>query len=89
VASGAGNVEVIFGLDTHNFRGTVGQGNWIREDSVVTCLDFLDHPVVKTSPSNAGGTGSISGQVAKIPHASQPEQNVKQNQCFNRFDKDF
>jgi len=55
----------------------------------VTCLDFLGHPVVKTSPSNAGGTGSISGQVAKIPHASQPEQNVKQNQCFNRFDKDF
>ena len=48
---------------THNFRGTVGQGNWIREDSVVTCLDFLGHPVVKTSPSNAGGTSSISGQV--------------------------
>lgn len=47
MASGAGNV-VIFDLDMHNFRGTIGQGNWIREDSIVTCLDFLGHPVVKT-----------------------------------------
>ena len=30
-------------------------------------------PVVRTSPSNARGAGSIPGQGAKIPHASWPE----------------
>ena len=35
--------------------------------------DFPGGPVVKTSPSNAGGTGSISGQGAKIPHSSGPK----------------
>ena len=35
--------------------------------------------MVKTILSNAGGTGSIPGQEAKIPHASQPKnQNIKQ-----------
>ena len=38
-------------------------------------------PVVKTSPANAGGAGSVSGQGAKIPHALKPKsQNIKQNQ---------
>ena len=32
--------------------------------------DFPGSPVVKTSPANAGGAGSIPGQGAKIPHAS-------------------
>ena len=41
--------------------------------------DFPGSPVVKTSPSNAGGVGSIPGQGAKIPHALQPNnQNIKQ-----------
>ena len=35
--------------------------------------------MVKASPSNAGGAGSIPGQGEKIPHASWP-QNVKQKQ---------
>ena len=30
-------------------------------------------PVVKTSPSNAGGMGSIPGQEAEISHASWPK----------------
>ena len=34
--------------------------------------DFPGVPVVKTSLSNAGGAGSISGQEAKIPHATEP-----------------
>ena len=35
--------------------------------------------MVKISPSNAGITGSISGQETKIPHASRPKnQNIKQ-----------
>ena len=52
--------------------------------------DFPGGPVVKTSPSNAGVAGSISGQGAKIPHASRPKnQNVKQKQYCNKFDKDL
>ena len=40
--------------------------------------DFPGGPVVKTSPSNAGGEGSIPGQGAKIPHPSWPKnQNVR------------
>ena len=34
--------------------------------------DFLSGLAVKTSPSNAGGAGSIPGRGAKIPHASPP-----------------
>ena len=46
--------------------------------------------MVKTSPSNAGGAGSIPGQEAKIPHAVQAKkQNIKQKQYCNRFDKHF
>ena len=45
--------------------------------------------MVKTSPSNAGGAGSIPGGAAKIPHASQPKnQNIKQKQYCNKF-RDF
>ena len=35
---------------------------------------FPGGPVVKTSPSSAGGAGLIPGQGAKIPHASQPKK---------------
>ena len=46
--------------------------------------------MVKTSPSNAGGAGSIPGRRAKIPHASGPEnQNIKHKQYCNKFNKDF
>ena len=44
--------------------------------------------MVKTSPSSAGGEGSIPGQGAKIPHASRPK-NVKQKQYCNKFNKAF
>ena len=40
--------------------------------------DFPGGPVVKTLPSNAGGTGSIPVWGAKIPHAFWPRnQNIK------------
>ena len=39
--------------------------------------DFPGGPVFKTSPSNAEGTGSIPGQRAKIPHASQQKKKKK------------
>ena len=46
--------------------------------------------MVKTSPSNAGGTGSIPGEGTKILHAFWPKnQNVKQKQYCNKFNKDF
>ena len=51
---------------------------------------FPGGPVVKTLPSNAGGAGSIPGRGAEIPHASWPKnQNVKQKQYCNKFNKDF
>ena len=52
--------------------------------------DFPGGPMVKMSPSNAGGVDSIPGRAAKIPHASQPKnQNIKQKQHCNKFNKDF
>ena len=46
--------------------------------------------MVKTSPSNAWGAGSISGQGARIPHFSRPkDQNIKQKQYSNKSNKDF
>ena len=55
-----------------------------------TCRDFPGGSVVKTSPSSAGGVGSIPGQGAEIPCASWPKnQNIKQKQYCNKFNKDF
>ena len=52
--------------------------------------DFPDGPVLKTSPFNSGGVGSIPGGGTKMPHASQPKnQNIKQKQYCNKFNKDF
>ena len=46
--------------------------------------------MVKISPSNAGGEGSIPGWGAKIPYALQPKnQSIQQKQCCNKFSKDF
>ena len=35
---------------------------------------FPDGPVVKTSPSKAGGVSLIPGQGIKIPNASEPKK---------------
>jgi len=58
--------------------------------------DFLGGPVVRTSPSNAGGVGLIPGGRVMIPHASQQKkkrkeknQNIKQKQYCNKFNKDL
>ena len=46
--------------------------------------------MVKTLPSNVGGMGLIPGQGAEIPHVLRPEnQNIKQKQYFNKFNKYF
>ena len=39
--------------------------------------DFPGGPVVKTPPSNEGGTGSIPGRGTKIPHAAWRNQKKK------------
>ena len=49
-------------------------------------------PVVKTSPSSAGGVGLIPGWEAKIPHASWQKKKKKKNQkkqCCNKFNNNF
>ena len=52
--------------------------------------DFPGGPVVDASPPNAGGTDSLPGWGAKMPHASQPEyQNMKQEQSCDKFSEDF
>ena len=38
------------------------------------CRDFPGGPLVKTSPSNAGGVGSIPGRGTKIPYDSGPKK---------------
>ena len=52
--------------------------------------DFPGSPLVKSSPFNAGDMGLIPDQRAKIPHNSWPKnQNIKQKQYCNKFNKDF
>ena len=59
--------------------------------SVSNHRDFPTGPVVRTLPSNAGGAVSTTlDWEAKIPHALQWKiQNIKQNQYYNKFNKDF
>ena len=46
--------------------------------------------MVKTSTSSAGGAELIPVQLTKMPHALWPKnQNVKQKQYCNKFNKDF
>ena len=64
-------------LRTCELKRTLGRG-------------FSGGPVVKALPSNAGGAGSIPNQGTKMPHASWPiNQNVKQKQYCNKFNKDL
>lgn len=53
--------------------------------------DFPGSPVVKTSPSKAGGVGSTPGRGPKVPHTrtARTTPNTKQKECCNRFNKDF
>ena len=47
--------------------------------------DFPSGPVVKTSPSNAGGPGWIIGQAAKIPHSLQLKTQNKNKKIFKKL----
>ena len=54
--------------------------------------DFPGGPVVKTSPCNARGVGSIPGRELR-PHTPQgqakEQKNIKLKQYCNKFNKDF
>ena len=57
---------------------------------IQTSRDFYDGQVVKPSPCNVGGVGSIPGQEAKITHALGPKnQNIKQKRYCNKSSKDL
>ena len=49
--------------------------------------DFPGGPVVKTSPSNTGGEGSIPG--GELRSHMVRGQKIKQKQYCNKFNKDF
>ena len=53
--------------------------------------EFPGSPVVKNLPSNADGAALNPGQGGNnIPHGSRPKnQNIKQKQSCNKFNKDF
>ena len=55
------------------YKGEGKHKQEIQYTEKVTRQDFPVCPVVKTSPSNASGVGSIPGWRAKIPHALKPE----------------
>ena len=50
------------------------------------CWDFDGPPLVKTSPSHAGGAGTIPGW-GGMPHSQKP--NIKQKQYCNKFNSDL
>ena len=53
-------------------------------------MDFSGSPVVKTSPSSEEGVGVIPNRRARISHSLSPNnQNIKQKQYSNKFNKDF
>ena len=68
-------VSIVLGVWEQNFSiYNKGRNNIFKFQLI---WDFPDGPVVKTSPSSAGGAGSIPGRGAKIPHAWWPKnQNI-------------
>ena len=53
-------------------------------------MGFPSGPVVRTSPSNAEGRGSIPAQGTEIPYALWPKnQNIRQKHYCNKFNKYF
>ena len=61
-----------------------------QKTSIICTWEFPGGPVVKASPSNAGGVGLIPGLGTKITHASWPRnQDIKQKHYCNRFNKDL
>lgn len=51
--------------------------------------DLPEGPVVKTSFSNAGGAGSISGQGTEVPHALRLKMPKPKAEAMSKCDEDF
>ena len=62
-----------YGRSWHKKGTWKGQASLLLRKKIVP-RDFAVSPVVGTSPSNAGGAGSIRGWGAKISHASRPKK---------------
>ena len=45
--------------------------------------------MINNPPLDARGAGSVPGEGAKIPHDLPKNQNIKQKQYCNKFNKDF
>lgn len=61
-----------------------------HSDEKQLSMNFQGSPVVKTSPSNVGGEGSILSQEDKLSHALRPKsQTIKQKRYFNKLKKDL
>ena len=66
-----------------NFISFFPSKNYFKEELIYyfplkySIRDFPGGPVVKISPSNTGGVGSIPSQGAKIPHASWPKSKTR------------
>ena len=57
-----------------SYQRNCSETNGSCSQEIYASWDFPGSPVVKTSPSNAEGAGSIPGQRAKIPHALWPKK---------------
>ena len=65
-------------------------GKWAKRGQKNQKRDFPGGPIIKTSPSNTEGIGSIPGWGAKISHASRPKRaTLKTVRYCNKFNKDF
>ena len=56
--------------------------NVIYTNIIKMMWDFPGGPMVKTSPSNAGGNGSIHSQGTKIPHGSWPKNQKRKTEAI-------
>ena len=81
--------------ETNSLPATLSISSFYLEEDISRAIitsprDFSGCPVVGTSSFNVGDANSISGQGAKISHASWPKnQNIRQKQYCNKFNKDF
>ena len=79
--------SVIIGEDALGWCGSRGEA--VNESFMTYCRDFFSGPVVKTSPSSAGGTDSMPHLGTRIPHALWPKTKILKNIYCKKFIKGF
>ena len=65
-------------LEEEPKAGSLGDGRWEQKSR-----GFPGDPMVKTSPFNVGGVGSMPGWEAKIPHPWWPKKQNRSNIVTN------